>query len=420
MSTAAYRKAEADSFDPVIEAAVADTRDALLRRQAPDGHWVFELEADVTIPAEYIMLEHYLGEIDPALEQKIARYLRQRQGRHGGWPLFHDGDINVSASVKAYYALKLAGDDPAAPHMRRARRAILAGGGAAACNVFTRVALALFGQLPWSTVPSMPIEIMLLPRWFPFHLDKVSYWSRTVIVPLLILMLLKPRARNPQAIGIDELFLAPPFTAPPPLRNPTGSRAGRFFLGLDRLLKKVEPRFPKGTRRRAVDAAVAFIGERLNGDDGLGGIFPAIANTVMAFDALGYAPDHPQLAIAKAAIRKLLVIDGDTAYCQPCLSPVWDTGLALHALMEAGVPGDDPAVKRALRWLAERQVTEVAGDWAAQRPGLRSGGWAFQYRNDYYPDVDDTAVVAMAFDRAARGGFPAVLNPGVDWIVGMQ
>ncbi|HUN53400.1 MAG TPA: squalene--hopene cyclase, partial [Candidatus Sulfotelmatobacter sp.] len=329
-------------------------------------------------------------------------------------------DLDLSATVKAYFALKLVGDDPNAPHMRRARAAILAHGGAGACNVFTRIALALFGLMPWDAVPRMPVEMMLLPSSAPFNLDRVSYWSRTVIVPLLILMLLKPKARNPQAIGIDELFLQSPFTAPPPLRNPTGSRAGRFFLGLDRLLKQLEPHFPKGARRRAVAAAVAFIGERLNGDDGLGGIFPAIANTVMAFDALGYAPDHPQLAVAKAAIRKLLVIEGDTAYCQPCLSPVWDTGLVLHALMEAGVPGDDPAIGRALRWLAERQITTVAGDWAAQRPGLRSGGWAFQYRNDHYPDVDDTAVVAMAFDRAAKNGYPAILDPAVEWIVGMQ
>jgi squalene-hopene/tetraprenyl-beta-curcumene cyclase len=420
MSSVAYRTTAADSLDSAIDAAVASTREALLRRQAADGHWVFELEADATIPAEYIMLEHYLGEIDPALERKIANYLRRRQGSHGGWPLFHGGGINVSASVKAYFALKLAGDDPEAPHMRRAREAILAEGGAAACNVFTRVALALFGQLPWRAVPSMPIEIMLLPRWFPFHLDKVSYWSRTVIVPLLILMLLKPKARNPSSVGLDELFLASPFEEPPPLRNPTGSRAGRFFLGLDRVLKLVEPYFPKRTRRRAVDAAITFIITRLNGDDGLGGIFPAIANTVMAFDALGHGPEYPPLVTAKAAIRKLLVIDGETAYCQPCLSPVWDTALALHALLEAGEPGDGSAVESALAWLAERQITGVAGDWSAQRPELRSGGWAFQYRNDYYPDVDDTAVVAMAFDRAVKGGYPAVLDPAVEWVVGMQ
>ncbi len=412
----------ASSFEQQLDDVIAATQAALKQRQAADGHWLYELEADVTIPAEYVMLLHYLNERDPALEAKIAVYLRGKQGKGGGWPLYHDGEMNVSASVKAYFALKLAGDDPQAPHMRHAREAILAAGGAAECNVFTRVALALFGQVPWESVPSMPVELMLLPRWFPFHLEKVSYWSRTVIAPLVILMALRPRARNPRDVRLDELFIAPPFVSPPPLRNPTGALAGRFFLVLDRLLKRVEPHFPAGMRRRAIEAAVAFIRPRLNGEDGLGGIFPAMANTVMAFDALGYSPDHPELVTAKAALRKLLVVDTDSAYCQPCLSPIWDTALALHALLEAGEPADGPVVRRALAWFAEREIVDVVGDWAAQRPELRPGGWAFQYRNDYYPDVDDTAVVGLVLDRAdrERGEHRLVRERAIDWIVGMQ
>jgi squalene-hopene/tetraprenyl-beta-curcumene cyclase len=422
LSTLWPEKSAAAFDDDALDAVIAQTRASLKRRQAPDGHWVYELEADATIPSEYIMLEHYLGEIDPDLEQKIARYLRSRQGSHGGWPLFYDGEMDLSATVKAYFALKLAGDDPEAPHMRRAREAILARGGAAACNVFTRVALALFGQLPWTAVPSMPIEIMLLPSWAPFHLGRVSYWSRTVIVPLLILMALKPKARNPHRVGIGELFVESPWDKVPPLHNPTGAPIGYLFLALDRVLKALEPRFSKARRKRAIALAIDFISERLNGDDGLGGIFPAIANTVMAFDALGYRADHPDLAIAKAAIRKLLVVNGDTAYCQPCLSPVWDTALALHAVLEAGEPADGSVVGGALKWLAERQITDVAGDWSANRPNVPSGGWAFQYRNDHYPDVDDTAVVAMAFDRAIKqnGGYQAALDRAVAWTVGMQ
>jgi len=189
-----------------LERAIDGAREALLAQQRADGHWVYELEADATIPAEYILLQHYLGEIDDGVQAALAQYLRAIQGEHGGWPLFHGGDFNLSATVKAYFALKAAGDAPDAPHMARARAAILRRGGAALCNVFTRIQLALFGELPWAAVPVMPVEIMHLPRWFPFHLSKVSYWSRTVIVPLLVLMAKKPRAENPRGITIRELF----------------------------------------------------------------------------------------------------------------------------------------------------------------------------------------------------------------------
>jgi squalene-hopene/tetraprenyl-beta-curcumene cyclase len=417
---AGWRGEEGGTFEARLDAAIEDSLGALKRRQAADGHWVYELEADATIPAEYIMLEHYLDEIDPEVERKLATYLREIQGEHGGWPLFYGGDFNISASVKAYYALKLAGDDPAAPHMQKARAAILAHGGAATCNVFTRTALALFGQVPWRAVPTMPVEIMLLPRWFPFHLDKVSYWSRTVIVPLLVLMALRPQARNPRGIGIAELFLVPPDQHGIYLTNPTGSRWGDLFLGLDKVLKRVEPLFPKGARQRAIQMAMGWSIERLNGEDGLGAIYPAMANMVMAFDALGYPADDPRVVTAKAAIRKLLTFDGERGYCQPCLSPIWDTGLAAHALLEAGEPRESPRVKRALDWLVEREITDVVGDWAVQRPGLAPAGWAFQYANPHYPDVDDTAVVAMALERAGHPDHQGAVKRAADWIIGMQ
>ncbi len=414
-----YERRDA-SLEPLLDAAIAEAHGHLKRRQAADGHWVFELEADATIPADYIMLEHYLDEIDETVESKLARYLRDIQGADGGWPLFHGGDFNISASVKAYFALKLAGDDPEATHMRRAREAILVHGGAATANVFTRIALALFGHVPWRAVPTMPVEIILLPRWFPFHLDKVSYWSRTVIVPLLVLMALRPRARNPRGVRIDELFTVPPEQHRKYLANPTGARWGDFFLAIDKILKLAEPAFPKGKRRRAIDRCMAWIAERLNGEDGLGGIYPAMANAVMAFDALGYDPARPEVRTAKEAIRRLLVFDGERGYCQPCFSPVWDTGLAVHAVMEAGEPVDGPVVQRALDWLVARQETEAVGDWAVQRPGLRPGGWAFQYRSPHYPDVDDTAVVAMALDRAGYAPHRESIERAAEWIIGMQ
>ena len=418
------------SFEPAasapgrLDAVIEDAKAELMKRRAEDGHWVFELEADATIPAEYILLRHFLArsktELDPALEKKIAVYLRAIQGEHGGWPLFHGGDFNMSATVKAYYALKIAGDDIDAPHMKRARAAILAQGGAAKSNVFTRVMLALYGQVPWRAVPVMPVEIMLLPRWFPFHLAKVSYWSRTVIVPLLILMALKPKARNPRNVHIRELFPVPAEQVTRYMTNPTGTRLGGALIVLDRLLRAVEPFFPKAPRARAIRSAVEFATTRLNGEDGLGGIFPAMANTVMVFDQLGYPRDHPDYVTALSSVEKLMVrLDGRT-YCQPCLSPVWDTGLAAHALMEAGEPRQSAAMAKTMDWLVDRQILDVEGDWAWARPGLRPGGWAFQYWNDYYPDVDDTAVIAMALERSGGKRYDAALARAAEWIIGMQ
>jgi squalene-hopene/tetraprenyl-beta-curcumene cyclase len=428
MTIALDRSQASPSLD-MLERHISRASRALLAQQRDDGHWCFELEADATIPAEYVLLRHFRGEKpDLELERLIAVYLRRIQGSHGGWPLVHAGPFDASASVKAYFALKMVGDDPEAPHMRRAREAILAHGGAARSNVFTRFLLALYGAIPWSGVPTMPVEIMLLPRWFPFHLDKVSYWARTVMVPLLVLQALKPRAANPRGVTIGELFTAPPETV---RKWPTGAHqtwaAVKFFGAIDWLLKRADPFFPAPLRRRAIGAAAAFVTERLNGENGLGAIYPAMANAVLMFDALGYPPDHPDLVLARQSIERLLVIGKDEAYCQPCLSPVWDTALAAHALLETGGDAGAAPVRAALAWLKPLQILDVKGDWAARRPDVRPGGWAFQYANPHYPDTDDTAVVAMAMDRADRGGLSGAPDAHSDaiarareWIEGLQ
>jgi squalene-hopene/tetraprenyl-beta-curcumene cyclase len=405
---------------PGLDGAIARSLESLLSLQNGDGHWVFELEADATITAEYILLQHYLGTIEPELEPGIAHYLRGAQGADGGWPLFFGGAMDVSASVKAYFALKVAGDPVDAPHMARARAAILARGGARRCNVFTRIMLALWGEVPWRAVPMMPVEIMLLPGWFPFHIDKISYWSRTVLVPLLVLMARRPRAKNPRGVTIGELFVEPPESVRDWIAPTTASPVGHAFALLDRLLRLAEPMFPAHPRRRAIDKAVAFVTERLNGEHGLGAIFPAMANALMMFDCLGYPPDHPDRAAAAAAFRKLLVIDGERSYCQPCLSPVWDTALACHALMEVGGTELTPAIRRATDWLAEQQVLDTIGDWATNRPGLRPGGWAFQYANPHYPDLDDTAAVALALDRFDPVRYRPAIDRAAEWVLGMQ
>jgi squalene-hopene/tetraprenyl-beta-curcumene cyclase len=406
-----------------LEHAIETAADALQRRQARDGHWRFELEADATIPAEYILLEHYLDRIDTARQNRIAVYLREIQGAHGGWPLFHGGKFDLSASVKAYFALKAVGDSPDAPHMARARAAILAAGGAERTNVFTRFQLALFGEVPWHAVPTMPVEIMLLPRWFFFHLSKVSYWSRTVIVPLLVLAAGRPRARNPRGVTIRELFTRDPATIRDYIRGPYRSAWGRAFKGLDMVLKRAERLFPQGVRERAIQHAVDFVTERLNGEDGLGAIYPAMANTVMMLDMLGYDPAHPHAAVAWRAIQLLFVDeDGVRAYVQPCVSPIWDTGLAGIAMAEAafGSLRSDAPVQHASDWLVGKQILDVKGDWAVRRPDVQPGGWAFQYANPHYPDVDDTAVIGMLLHRNGDPAHAEAIARARDWVVGMQ
>ncbi|MBI1274000.1 MAG: squalene--hopene cyclase [Alphaproteobacteria bacterium] len=402
-----------------LEEAIDAGTGALMAVQHADGHFAFELEADATIPAEYILLEHFLNRINSPLEEKMAVYLRGIQGKHGGWPLFHGGDFNISASVKAYYALKCVGDDIDAPHMRAAREAILQHGGAETSNVFTRIQLALFGAVPWKAVPVMPVEIMFLPRWFPFHLSKVSYWSRTVIVPLLVLMARKPQAINPRGVRVDELFITPPDQVRNWHSNNNKSALVPVFRAIDAVLRFAEPLMPRRLRQKAIDSCVAWVRERLNGDDGLGAIYPAMANAVMMFRLLGYADDHEDAAIAWKAVQKLIVEEEGSAYCQPCLSPVWDTALAVHALLETG--GDATgAAARACEWMKGKQVTELKGDWAVMRPDATPGGWAFQYENPHYPDLDDTAVVAMALDRFDWRTYRPQLTLAEEWVMGMQ
>ena len=422
LSTSAQRVTSRHVDLTELRVAVDRAAAALVSRQNADGHWRFELEADATIPAEYVLLEHYLDRIDPVLQGRIGIYLRDIQGEHGGWPLFHGGKFDLSASVKAYFALKCIGDHPEAPHMARARAAILAAGGAERTNVFTRIQLALFGQVPWRAIPTMPVEIMLLPEWFFFHLSKISYWSRTVIVPLLVLMAKRPQAINPHGIGIGELFCRPPERIRDYIRGPYRSVWGHAFKALDIVLKRTQRYFPKNAHERAIAAAVDFVTERLNGEDGLGAIYPAMANSVMMFAALGYEPAHPHAAIAWQSVRNLLVHDGERTYCQPCVSPIWDTSLAGHAMAEAGYGCDlgRAPVEAASRWLAERQILDVKGDWAVRRPDVAPGGWAFQYANDHYPDVDDTAVVGLLLHRNGDPAHDEAIERAKIWIVGMQ
>jgi squalene-hopene/tetraprenyl-beta-curcumene cyclase len=411
--------------DASLESAIQRAQSRLQSSQFEDGHWAFPLEADVTIPAEYILLNHYLGDIDDETEGRLANYIRRIQGDHGGWPLYHGGALNVSASVKAYFALKLAGDDPDLPHMILARDAILAHGGAKESNVFTRITLALFGMVPWRATPVTRIEILFAPKWFPLHINKVSYWTRTVTVPLLILTALRPQAKNPRNVSIDELFTISRFKEDYRIANPTGHWIGSLMIALDRIARPIDWLIPNYFVNRGIERGMRFITKRLNGEDGLGGIFPAMANALMAFDALGVDKNDPRVITARKAVDKLIVYENDEAYCQPCLSPVWDTSLAAHAMLEANQSAgpreiEDDSIAKSCDWLENLQIKDRVGDWAIWRPRLRPGGWAFQYRNDYYPDVDDTAVVAMALHRTGNKTYETAIQRAAEWVVGMQ
>jgi squalene-hopene/tetraprenyl-beta-curcumene cyclase len=401
-----------------LNAAIERAQNKLLSLQNPAGYWVFELEADCTIPSEYIMMMHYLDDIDEELQRKIAVYLRSRQAEDGSYPFFTGGPGDISGSVKVYYALKMAGDSIHEPHMKRLREWILAQGGAARANVFTRIALAIFGQLPWRGVPYIPVEIMHFPSWFPFHLDKVSYWSRAVMVPLFIMCTLKAKAKNPHNVSILELFVVHPDEEKHYF--PERTLLNKVFLGLDWLGRLTRPLIPKRMTESAITKAVDWFTERLNGEDGLGGIFPAMVNAYESMLLLGFPEDHPNVVIARQSIEKLLVIHDEYAYCQPCLSPVWDTGLASLALMEADKHGNHQSLSKAFDWLKSVQLSDEPGDWRVRRPNLDGGGWAFQFANPHYPDVDDTALVAFAMAESEQDNLDESIHRATRWIVGMQ
>ncbi|MFM9880508.1 MAG: squalene--hopene cyclase [Burkholderiaceae bacterium] len=412
------KESPAETFAQVLQRAVVAARDSLLRQQHADGYWSFELQADCTIPAEYILMMHFMDEIDPVLQKKLAVFLRAHQEGHGGWSLYPGGGFDMSGSVKAYYALKLAGDKADDAHMQRAKQSILNHGGAAKSNVFTRFALAMFKQVPWRAVPMVPVEIMLLPRWFPFHLSKVAYWSRTVMVPLAILYSLKATAKNPSGVGIAELFVTPPDKEKHYF--PVRSVMNRLLLRLEQIGKLFQPAVPDWLNRHALHLAQNWMIERLNGLDGLGAIFPAMVNAHEALALLGYPADHPLRLQTKQALQRLLVVREHDAYCQPCVSPVWDTAIASLALNEAGGNTARAAILRGLDWLKARQLLDAPGDWRDDRPALRGGGWPFQFSNGHYPDIDDTAMVAWAMQQVDAPRYQQALARAAEWVAGMQ
>jgi squalene-hopene/tetraprenyl-beta-curcumene cyclase len=386
-----------------IRAAVARSVSLLLSRQAFDGHWVGELQGDTILESEYILLLAFLGRERNAKVAKIARYLLAQQMPEGGWNNYPEGPPDLSVSVKAYFALKLAGHDPNADYMVRARQLIRSLGGAARCNSFTKFYLALLGQFPYANCPAVPPEIMFLPRWAYFNIYAMSSWTRTIVIPLTIFYAHKPVRRLPAEMAIHELFLEDPekplWPHPPTHRLFTWTN---FFLALDYLIKRIDP-FSSWLRARAVERAKKWMLERFADSDGLGAIFPPMIYTVISLRCLGYADDSPEMRWAMRQLEDLMIEEDDTIRLQPCFSPVWDTALTLIALADGGVSGEAAAMTKGMRWLLDREVRRP-GDWSLANPQLEPGGWFFEYRNGFYPDTDDTAMVLMALARTVASG----------------
>jgi squalene-hopene/tetraprenyl-beta-curcumene cyclase len=405
-----------------VDGALQRSQDHLLRLQAPAGYWLGELEADTTITSEYLLLRHLLGTPDRDLEWKGVAYLRERQGADGSWTLYEAGTGDLSATIKAYFAMKMAGVAPTDPALARAREWVLERGGPTQANVFTKITLALFGQYPWSGVPAMPVEIMLLPRWSYFNVWEISYWSRTVLIPLLIVMDRRPVHPVPRDAGIDELWAHHLH-----LDDPAYARRGlvswkNLFIGVDGFLKTWEAFGPRPWRGRAIRAAHDWLVPRMAAPGGLGGIYPAMVNGILAIRLLGYPDEHRLITGQIKEIEALGLEEPRRFHVQPCVSPVWDTSLALNALLASGMPAGHPALLRASDWLIDRQVIDP-GDWQIKRPGLEPGGWAFQFDNPFYPDLDDTAVVAMGLhqvDHPDDARRRAAIERAVRWLRGMQ
>jgi squalene-hopene/tetraprenyl-beta-curcumene cyclase len=390
-----------------LEAAVERTRDYLLSRQAPEGYWVGELEGDTILESEYILLLAYLGRADSPTARRAANYVLEKQLPSGGWAIYPGGPLEISASVKAYWALKLTGHSPESEPMARARLAIRSAGGAEQVNSFTRYYLALLGVIGYEKCPAVPPEIMLIPQWCPFNIHEMSAWSRTILVPLSLLWAFRPQHRLPPEHDIRELFLNSPEELPATmgpsavvdaLKKPRWFDWDRMFRGVDRLIKLAERLHLAPFRKRAIRRAADWMLARFADSDGLGAIFPPIIWSVVALKCLGYGDDSPQVRSALEELEKLSIREGDTLRLEPCRSPVWDTAIATIALCDSGMPADAPAIKSAVSWLLSKEVRST-GDWTVRSRNKQPGGWFFEFNNRFYPDVDDTAMVLIALTR---------------------
>ena len=400
-----------------IEAATA----WLAAQQKADGHWCAELEGDTILESEYILLMAFMGKHRTPECVKAAKYMLTLRNSEGGWAIYPGGPTELSATVKAYYALKLTGLSTADPRMVQTRELILKHGGAMRCNSFTRFYLALLGQIPYSDTPAVPPEMIYFPKKLPFSIWAMSAWTRDMVVALSLISALKPCRKLSGPEGIEELFV--PGVKSTPDLGPAGLTWKRFFYFADKGLKLYEKVAPKLLRNKAIAANKRFMLEHLENSDGFGAIFPPMVYTVIALKALGYDDSHALQQWALSKLDELLIQENGTIRIQPCFSPVWDTAIAALGVSDGGMPGDHPVLQNATRWLLDKEI-RVKGDWQFRAPAqLQPSGWHFQYANQFYPDIDDTAMVLLALQRGPTADKPeidAATRRGVAWLLGMQ
>jgi squalene-hopene/tetraprenyl-beta-curcumene cyclase len=405
-----------------LENAINNGADHLLSLQAKSGYWLGELEADSTLESDYIYYLYVLGKAEPARIAKLANYVRRKQLADGGWSIYPGGPSELNATCKAYFALKLVGDNPKSAHMVKARETVLRLGGLEKSNSYVRFYLALAGALGWEMVPAILPEMMLLPNWFYLNIYEMSSWTRGIVIPMAILSALRPDFRLPEHAQVDELFVDPTHKASAFDWSDQIISWRNFFLAADRAMKLYEKLPWKPLRQRALREAKAWVLEHIERTEGLAAIYPAMMNSIFALMALGHGPDDPLTSREIREFARFEIEEKDTIRLQPCVSPVWDTCIAMVALEEAGVPADHPALVKAADWILSKQVLGP-GDWQVKNKDAAPGGWVFEFRNDFYPDVDDTAFVLMALQRVK---FPdpkrmeAAVRRGVQWLLSMQ
>ena len=407
--TAAPELTRTRAAEHALERGVA----RLLELQSPAGWWKGELQTNVTMDAEDLLLREFLGIRSEEETRRSASWIRSQQRDDGTWATFHGGPPELSTTIEAYLALRLAGDPPAAAHMRRAAAFVLDAGGVERARVFTKIWLSLFGLWSWCNVPAMPPELIFLPPRVPLNLYDFACWARQTVAALTVVWAYRPA--RPLPVGIDELRTG----GPPQSRRPVTDAWGKAFLALDRALHAYERRPLGALRREALARVERWIVERQEEDGSWGGIQPPWVYSLIALRLRGYGLDHPVVRRGLAGLDGFTIVEGDARRLEACQSPVWDTALALIALADAGLSAGHPAIERAASWLAGEEIRR-RGDWAVRRPRLRPGGWAFEFANDWYPDIDDTAEVVLALRRAGRTPeLAAAARRGVEWVLGM-
>jgi len=412
-----------DDLTSRVSAAIDGARKFLFSEQDAEGYWCGELEADTTLESDYILLHALLGTGNPERFARAARYILQHQNEDGGWSIYAGGPSNISASVKAYFGLKLAGFTADHPALARARKKILEMGGVTKVNTFTKIYLCFFGQYDYDAVPAIPPEIVLFPNWFWFNIYEISSWSRAILVPLSIAYAKKPFKKIPDEMGVEELFVGGREKAS--MYLPWASKLvswRNFFLVLDRITHWAERVHIRPLRSVALKKAEKWMLQRFEMSDGLGAIYPSIMNSIIALRCLGRSVDDPQFIRAMDEFEKLGIEEGDTFRMQPCKSPVWDTAYALFAMGECGVPANDPRMVKCADWLLQKQVRNP-GDWKVKNKKGQPGGWYFEFNNEFYPDVDDSAMVCLGLSRVEHpnGRYQREsVQRAIDWIFSMQ